>query len=493
MNFTTSPKDCKCSGSFPHIGSKKIDLSVQDSQPQHHHLAIYTVAGPYSSTSYAFAMLLQKPQPISIRQSTPVTSTTLYSPGRCVSSTSSPVLVNEPWNQTRTASLRRTETRSSDHSSVDSPTRTSWDSGFSDGASSNTSINELSAGLDKNIAQRIEAEVDRISMEIAQSNHLHDGLQSQQAASPAANEADYALPVPHVQDVSLALTDPSVLGDPIFMSTAGFEVGPAGLRIGHCSYLNLPAGDDCTLRIIGPDCAGSRPRFQLIISTTILDMRTTDKSWKLSSIHDVTEIINEMATDRLSYDLNIQSTSTRGNGQDVAPKHLKKMKSWDEPFDWNKFTEDESATHDQQPEGPSSPDSLNTPDDITSFIQSANLLKSQTKKFFILTPRQLEHRKRNIIEVFRRKKSIWAVEIASLVVSFVSNDLLHEPHVVDRLSNHLRRCTADSVTKCFGGSEGFEWRATLRAGTETVINCFPIDNDRDGMAREVWWVCFVET
>ncbi|KAK7529496.1 uncharacterized protein J3D65DRAFT_672449 [Phyllosticta citribraziliensis] len=456
-------------------------------------------------------MLLYKSQPIPIRERQDClklpTSTKIYSLARsCITSKSPSGLVREPCKHPRSPSLGRGDHNSTDDSStISSTSRTSLDSAYYGPLSSNTSIAECPiSGSDKIITQRIEAEVDRISTDIAQCNFMEDGLRQQHWNASldnlAATEQDATLPMPHVQDISLALTDSHVLGDPIFMSSAGFEVGPAGLQIGHCSYLNLPAGECCSMRIIGPTCVEDRPRFQLVMTTTVMDVRTTNRHWKLCLIYDVTEAINELATARLTGSLEMQFKSAQGYNQlDVAVECLGETRSPDEPFDWNAFIEDDLTAQDVQSpasrsgkEAQIAPESLDVPADIARFIQSASLMRSRAKKFFILTPRPLEHRKRSLAQVFRRKKSIWAIEIANLSVSFVSSELLQETEVLDRLASHLRRCTAESVIKCFDDGEGFEWRATLRPGIETAINCFPIDNGRVAMAREVWWVCFVE-
>ncbi|KAK7559330.1 hypothetical protein IWX92DRAFT_440988 [Phyllosticta citricarpa] len=449
-------------------------------------------------------MMLCKPQPIPIRERQDclklATSTRIYSLARsCITSRSPRLLAREMDQYYRNENLR-CDTNSINKSSTSSSSsyRRSLGSAYSESVSSNTSILECSTtGSDKIISERIEAEVDRISTEIANCSFMNDGLRLQHWNSSfddlAASKQDPTFPMPHIQDMSLALTDPHVLGDPIFMSSVGFEVGPGGLQIGQCSYLNLSTNDCCSMRITGPTRPSDRPRFQLIVTTTVMDVKTTDRHWKLCSIYDITEAINKMATARLTDFLDTQSKPAQADNKlDVSLKYLEGSKSPDEPFDWNAFIEDDltplntqSAAKPSREESRPATTSLDPPADITRFLQSVSLMRSRAKKFFILTPRPLEHRKRTLSQVFRRKKSIWAIEIANLSVSFISSELLQETEVLDRLASHLRRCTAESVTKCFDDGEGFEWRATLRPGIETAINCFPVDNGRVAMAREV--------
>ncbi|KAJ9629515.1 hypothetical protein H2203_001889 [Taxawa tesnikishii (nom. ined.)] len=121
---------------------------------------------------------------------------------------------------------------------------------------------------------------------------------------------------------SVALTDPNITGQPIRFLAPGSTLGDNVLRMGACTFLNLPygAGWDCQLRVQGPE-----KKVLLQIVQSVIDYKTCRRVWLLCCECDVTSQFALTAeTDEKAVNLAIRlrtsealEASTEGNGESV--------------------------------------------------------------------------------------------------------------------------------------------------------------------------------
>jgi len=100
----------------------------------------------------------------------------------------------------------------------------------------------------------------------------------------------------------IALADPKVHGTPIRFITKNYRLGANVLKVGACSFLNIPYGTtvQSNLRIEPPSSVSSNARVMLQVVNQVLERKTGRKTYLLSAELDVTESFTNAALTELS-------------------------------------------------------------------------------------------------------------------------------------------------------------------------------------------------
>ena len=98
---------------------------------------------------------------------------------------------------------------------------------------------------------------------------------------------------------SLCVCDPNIKGHPVQLRSKFFSIGPRGLKVGRCEFLNLPgnSGEDCILSS-RPGSDG-RPQFVLEYTTSLISQESKSCTYIMASQMDMTLNIRDLATSLL--------------------------------------------------------------------------------------------------------------------------------------------------------------------------------------------------
>lgn len=122
---------------------------------------------------------------------------------------------------------------------------------------------------------------------------------------------------------SLCLCDPKINGYPIQMRSKFFTLGPRGLRVGACEFLNLPNADsdDCFLELSPRPSVDGRPRFVLEYATTLISEESALPTYVLASQTDVTQAIQEVAATVMLERMQASTTRQAGSFRNKKSRH----------------------------------------------------------------------------------------------------------------------------------------------------------------------------
>lgn len=158
---------------------------------------------------------------------------------------------------------------------------------------------------------RREQQVERLARLFVLSDPIQQGLRSQSSNSPNALKLNAVslthgfsdvevprLPMPQLF-TSLCITDPNIPGDPIKFHSAAFRLGPRGLKVGRCMFLNLPFGEGQDVGVDVMMDGDGRLRFLLEIAMRCVSVGGRRRGRErgemlLASQVDVTEAVREL-------------------------------------------------------------------------------------------------------------------------------------------------------------------------------------------------------
>lgn len=95
---------------------------------------------------------------------------------------------------------------------------------------------------------------------------------------------------------SLCICDPNIQGHPVHLRSKYFSIGPRGLKVGRCHFLNIEnvMGETCSLSSRpGPD---GRPRFVLEYAAGFCSQETRACTWIMAAQMDVTNNIRALSS-----------------------------------------------------------------------------------------------------------------------------------------------------------------------------------------------------
>ncbi|OCK85892.1 hypothetical protein K432DRAFT_377271 [Lepidopterella palustris CBS 459.81] len=157
------------------------------------------------------------------------------------------------------------------------------------------------------------SQIDCMSLHLAESYGIQFGVRARcwdRLRVMSSQDKGETEPLDFTHDlpfVSLCITDPAIRGNPIRLHSDNFRLGPRGMKVGACMFLNLPFGseDDCALEVLpGSD---KRPRFVLQLRTELVSPVDGRRVFMLASQIDFTESFRRLAVrDRLEQDIAVE-------------------------------------------------------------------------------------------------------------------------------------------------------------------------------------------
>ncbi|KAF2493586.1 hypothetical protein BU16DRAFT_84036 [Lophium mytilinum] len=211
-----------------------------------------------------------------------------------------------------------------DASTVSSSTTRTWPSSIS--SKNCWSVSDLSA-----------SDVDFLSLDFARSEEVKNAICYWKTPSVGSNSSK---PVHKSEGLvldelfsSLCVAETSIMGNPIKFHSEAFRLGPRGLRVGGCMFLNRPSsrGEEFRLETTVRDHA--RPGFVLEWCTELWQANKTDSALLLCSQLDMTESIRSLAVQKAA---RTSGAPIAGGPGTIAPSFA--------DFDWFSFVNEEYDT-----------------------------------------------------------------------------------------------------------------------------------------------------
>lgn len=153
-------------------------------------------------------------------------------------------------------------------------------------------------------------EVDNLALSLLEDSTFQHAVRKS-STHPALNEPGSELSqtqsievlLPRLFD-SLCICDPNIPGHPIKLRSQNFSIGPRGLKVRRCEFLNLPlrgsGGDDCFISS-RPSGGDGRQRFVLEYAAAFVSQETTQsESCVVASLMDLTQTMRALAAEMLS-------------------------------------------------------------------------------------------------------------------------------------------------------------------------------------------------
>lgn len=167
-----------------------------------------------------------------------------------------------------------------------------------DTSSSSAQRSDVADALDAMLAIGLtNKQVDSLSSELVKSPTVQNEVQSRHAAHGLIRKFGQRPALPHMFS-AISITDQKMLGCPIRMHSKQFVLGPEGLRVGECKYLNPPYGTGEGYGISTQYGEDGRPRFLLNIGSKLVGMQTGSADFILASQVDVTSAVRKLAVAR---------------------------------------------------------------------------------------------------------------------------------------------------------------------------------------------------
>ncbi|KAF2808187.1 uncharacterized protein BDZ99DRAFT_534120 [Mytilinidion resinicola] len=194
------------------------------------------------------------------------------------------------------------------------------------------------------------SDVDFLSLEFAKSKEIKDAIRrwkkqsSLSNSSKPSNQSDFLV----LDEIfsSLCIAETSVMGNPIKVYSEAFRLGPRGLRVGDCMFLNRPSlgGEEFSLETMLRDHV--RPGFVLEWCTELLQANKSGSALLLCSQLDITESFQSLAVQK----------ATRRTGAPIVGGSERVAPSFAE-FDWLNFVNERYGTDSNNiPEAPARTD-----------------------------------------------------------------------------------------------------------------------------------------
>lgn len=128
----------------------------------------------------------------------------------------------------------------------------------------------------------------------------------------------------------IALADPNVHGTPVRFITKGYRLGANVLKVGACSFLNIPYGTtvQSNLRIEPPSCVSRNARVMLQVVNQVLERKTGRKTYLLVAELDVTESLTKAALMELAAHADLPLADIQVLTPTEKPRQMSKDVDW---------------------------------------------------------------------------------------------------------------------------------------------------------------------
>ena len=280
----------------------------------------------------------------------------------------------------------------------------------------------------------------------------------------------------------IALTDPKIAGSPIRYVSKGYHRGSNVLRVGVCTFLNVPYGSttESVLRIEPPGVnnSGSRVMFQLV--NQVLERNSGKKIYLLVAEVDVTESFTKAALTEL-----VAQAGLNFDDIDVLPytNQRERESSPQGDIDWCALVDEmqDLCTTTDLVEAVTSSFSHMTAETCTiqtlTLMSELDRIKSQHQDFLIT-----------------HSTGMHANGVpSSMRVPWISQSLDRKQHgrytsSSDPAARQFRMEVASIVAKRFRESEPFVTKA-FWGGDQKTVRFVPLVED--ARERNVGWICFV--
>jgi hypothetical protein len=185
--------------------------------------------------------------------------------------------------------------------------------------------------------------VDFLSLEFARSEEVQNAIRcwKEPASLQAPSQCIRHLSLLEREAMfkSLCVAETTVMGNPIEFYSKRFHLGPQGLRVGECMFLNHSAFTGQRYRMDTVMREGGRPGFVLEWSTELFRPNINESTLFLSSQFEITETFRNLAVQAAAH--------AAGTSQTTAPSLTE--------FDWSQFVEEAGYPHsDRFPQVPAS-------------------------------------------------------------------------------------------------------------------------------------------
>lgn len=145
-----------------------------------------------------------------------------------------------------------------------------------------------------------QSKVDEMCLLLLQTREIKQAVRSlgwRLSSTPSTSPDELNFPYPRLF-TSLCICDPNITGYPIQLHTPAFALGPRGMQLGACKFLNLPFGDHDTCDLF-PEPADARNttglRFTLEYAGNLVSRKAGPVMWVLAAKMDVTDAMRTLA------------------------------------------------------------------------------------------------------------------------------------------------------------------------------------------------------
>ncbi len=276
------------------------------------------------------------------------------------------------------------------------------------------------------------------------------------------------LSLPPIFD-SLCICDSNIMGSPIRLHSHGFSLGPRGLTVGCCKFLNMPftESEAKALTVQGSD--DGRPRVFLEVATSLLDQRHGQRTFVVASQIDVTHIVRKVAVLEAFYEKAMHESSE--NTVTVNMDNPTVDMNWLELG----LSEDEGRP---ESSGPLFDGTAVRSPHMWSFLHLIERIGSFYRHFFILLPAASSTAPTSAVDRY-------AITYVSPAVLQSKPDLdanvsATEPAVLSQLGKDLAKGQRVAVNIKWGVMEESKW-----------LICNPMTDNTRASRSVVWWLCFL--